>query len=501
MAKVQYLSLGDDNTLKEGQFSITGKAIDFMRLIIQNCQRLSPTYDFTLNQVIDSDYKTISFTTINCLDALARIAEAFDTEYWIEGTRLSLIPISRNTGYAFRQGKQKGMYELLRKNVDNTNVITRLYAFGSEKNIPENYRNFSKRLKLPGQERKTPMNIAWSITDNGDGNNTYHISWDPPQVIDATKIYIWARKIDGTGFMYSHSASVEGPAHFVVPYGDYNFTFATVITGDIPTYSLPEIPFIASTQQPVFPSPPEILYLEKNIDQYGLWEATVTFDEIYPHRTGKVTGINAGNVFEFTDSGIDFDINNYLLGGAAAKITFNTGQLSGFSFEIRSYDHDDKKIILVPSKTERQLDLPSADFKPAIGDEYVITDIKMPQSYIDHAEAELLSAAKNYLDEISQPQVAYNLIFDPVFLRNKGYQLRIGDLIWIIDPDLQVNRKIRIVASTRNIVEENDLQVEVADATSKTQLQALSSGQSALNQSVADVNNKLQNNALLNNRI
>src|SRR6218665_1908270 len=36
LAKVQYLFLGDDNSLKEGDFSLTGTAADFLKLVVKN---------------------------------------------------------------------------------------------------------------------------------------------------------------------------------------------------------------------------------------------------------------------------------------------------------------------------------------------------------------------------------------------------------------------------------------------------------------------------------
>lgn len=503
LAKTQLLFLGDNNTLKEGDFSLTGRAQEFIDLVVRNLQRHQPNFNFVTGQVEQTDYKTLSFSTVNCLDALAKIAEAFDTEYWVEGFTISLTAIGRDTGYTFRHGKRKGLYDLTRMTVDNSNVVTRLYAFGSDKNLPENYRNYSKRLKLPSQGTKTVTNITWTKTDNGDGTDKYTFNWDAPQVSDQTGVSAFYRLLGNpAGFMGLGTGSVLSPRVYDLPAGSYEFFFTTdtpqVNTGQFDTSPFPAI---ATTQQPVMPFAGEVIYIEKNKDQYGLSEATVIIDDVYPHRTGSVTAINIANVYEFTDINIDFDINDYLLPGMTPKVTFNSGQLSGYTLEIQSFNNSTKKFILLKNKNERAIEVPSADFKPAIGDKYVITDMKMPGSYIDAAEAELLVAAETLLDTLSEPQLSYQLIFDPVYLEQKGYNLKLGDLIWIIDPVLNIQRKFRVVEYQRKLVNEFDFTLDVADTLRKSKVQALTTGQGALTDTVYNINSNIQNNSILNNRV
>src|SRR5690606_30371611 len=57
------------------------------------------------------------------------------------------------------------------------------------------------------------------------------------------------------------------------------------------------------------------LYLEDNTLVYGVRETSVTFDDIFPQRTGTVTAVSGTDLFQFTDSNIDFDLNDYLMEG------------------------------------------------------------------------------------------------------------------------------------------------------------------------------------------
>lgn len=503
LSKVQFLFLGDDNSLKEGEFSYTGTAQDFLNLIVNNTKRLLPFFNYSIQQTIDDGFRTLTFSSENCLEALAKVSEAFNTEYWVDGTEILLTKKQRDTGYVFKHGKRKGLYEIIRTTVDNQNVVTRLYAFGSDKNLPEGYRNYSQRLKLPVQTKAAISNLTWSIVDNGNGTQTYTFNFDPPEglPIPLTNIVISSRPVGSTsGFM----APVNGPSDeartYTTAIGDYEFVFTTKVafTTFATTFPVPAIP---STSQPALSFAGDVIFLEKNVDKYGLSEATEFFEEVYPHRTGIVTGVNAGNPFEFTDADMNFDVNDYLLPGMTAKVTFNTGQLSGYTFEISSYDNALKKFIILKNKDERVLEVPSIDLRPEIGDKYVIVDITLPQEYIDAAEAELLAKAQAHLDIVSEPQLAYVLVFDPVFLKEKGYTLKLGDLIWIIDTSLQVERKIRIVSIQRNIVQEYQYTIEVSDVISKPKIQNLTTTQENIKISVNSIQKQFQNKALLNNRV
>lgn len=59
----------------------------------------------------------------------------------------------------------------------------------------------------------------------------------------------------------------------------------------------------------------------------------------------------------------------------------------------------------------------SSAFQFGIGDEYVLIDIALPQSYIDEAEKKLLEAGTKFLQQNCQPKVQYSLTLDEFFLK------------------------------------------------------------------------------------
>jgi hypothetical protein len=394
LSKIQLLFLDVANNLTEADFSLMGNPDTFIDLIISNANRAGSGW--TKGQVVLGNYKNLTFTKENCYNVLSRLAEEFETEFSIEGQVISLTKRVNDTGYTFKHGRNKGLYEIARQNRDNSDIVTRLYAYGSEKNLPEEYLISGRRLRLP----------------------------------------------DG-----------------------------------------------------VYP------FIEKNVDKYGLVEATEIFEDIYPRRTGKVTAVNAGDPFVFTDVTMDFDVNDQLLPGLSAKVVFNTGQLAGYQFEVKSYNNSTKQFTILKNSEERVLDIPNNTFRPAISDQYVLVDIRMPDAYITAAEEELKIAAQALLDQASEPQLSYSITIDPLFLKRRNRTINIYDLVWIIDDELEIQRKIRVIATTRNIVNEYNYQVELSDIVSPGTIERIFSSQASTDRDVRDLNGQVINNSIFNNNV
>src|SRR6185437_13112601 len=151
LAKCAYLFLDSSNHFTDAAFSILGKPIDFMNLVIYNLNRLYPGAGWSLGTVDDSDYQTISFSAQNCLQVLSTLASTFQTEYIFEGRKISLSVKQPASGLKLEYGKGKALYSVARQNTNTpgtVNMITRLYAYGSNKNIGSNYRNGAKYLRM-----------------------------------------------------------------------------------------------------------------------------------------------------------------------------------------------------------------------------------------------------------------------------------------------------------------------------------------------------------------
>ncbi|MFJ1323598.1 phage tail protein [Capnocytophaga canis] len=362
LGKVQYLFPDKDNVLSLSEFHIMGNARAMLDLLVQNANRTGQGW--TLGTVDETESKQLNFSAENCLAVLSKIAQEFKLEYWVDGDKsIHLTERKAVSGYSFEYGKAKGLKSLTRQTLDGSNVVTRLYAFGSEKNIAGDYRGGQQKLRMP------------------------------------------------------------------VP------------------------------------------YLEKNTDIYGVIEGSQTFD-VFPHRLGTVTAVNPANPLQFTDSGMDFDLNarengntKYLINGVPVKVTFNTGQLAGYTFEVKQYGYDSatKTFTLLKNQDEKAIEVPSQSMRPAVGDRYVLTDLIMPESYVTNAEQELQQKAQQYLDENSRQRVIYAMVTDPIYFKAQNVNIVLGSTIRAIDADFNLDDNLRVIRLTKDLQNPYNVQFEVAE--------------------------------------
>ena len=218
------------------------------------------------------------------------------------------------------------------------------------------------------------------------------------------------------------------------------------------------------------------------IAMYGVKESQQDFSDIEPARVGKVTALGA-NTLTFADSTM-FNLNKkkddgsteYLIDGTSAKITFQSGGLAGYSFDVHSYDDNTKTFVINKYTDENGLVFPNPDnaaFQFAVGDEYIIEDITLPQEYIDAAEKELKEEGTKQLAKISQPQVSYKLTLNDEFfisMYGKGDVefLHAGDTIHVKDTEIGVDKDVRITEISRNLLKPQSYDITLSDTVEKS---------------------------------
>lgn len=133
-----------------GDFSLTGNALTFIQLLVANLNRNGSGW--TVGEVIESDFKTLDFSGEKCLAVLQRLATEFETEFYLSSKVVSLRkkPFTGSI-IALAYGMGNGLKWLQRINRDEDPIITCLFAYGSEKNLPIGYRDGATRLMLPGE--------------------------------------------------------------------------------------------------------------------------------------------------------------------------------------------------------------------------------------------------------------------------------------------------------------------------------------------------------------
>ena len=137
--------------------SLTGTLDTFVDLLITNANRTSPgRWKKGVTPKSDT-VKTLSYVGRNCLDVMWDLCTQFNTEVDITEDLGTLTINFRSVGsvfpFLFEYGSQGGLYSIERKSVSGANIITRLYCYGANKNIPTDYRY--NRLCLPDKSRRT----------------------------------------------------------------------------------------------------------------------------------------------------------------------------------------------------------------------------------------------------------------------------------------------------------------------------------------------------------
>ena len=115
-----------DGESLDSDFSLTDSPAAHLQLVVNNINRIKGTGNWKVGSVIDSDYKAVTYDGIDCLTALNRIAETFETEWWIVGTTIYLS--NANTGSCWNWG----MLQSMRKREDyclSVNVKKRTVTF------------------------------------------------------------------------------------------------------------------------------------------------------------------------------------------------------------------------------------------------------------------------------------------------------------------------------------------------------------------------------------
>ena len=91
----------------------------------------------TTDNVIDST--SISISDQNCWDALSLVNTKFDVNFIIRDRNVYVGTAGVPTANIFKYGKDKGLYEIEQNSESDQAIVTRLRAYGSNRNLPNHY--------------------------------------------------------------------------------------------------------------------------------------------------------------------------------------------------------------------------------------------------------------------------------------------------------------------------------------------------------------------------
>lgn len=149
---ITYFYINEFSQKNETSWSMTATPDLFLQIIVENISRATgKTYTFSYDSSLTAT-KDLQFNNTTVLEALSMVADAFETEWWIEGTVIHLSRCEHGDALALTYGQNIGVPSVQR----SSEYATRIYAFGSTRNITQDYQNsgttnalVEKRLMLP----------------------------------------------------------------------------------------------------------------------------------------------------------------------------------------------------------------------------------------------------------------------------------------------------------------------------------------------------------------
>ena len=180
--------------------------------------------------------------------------------------------------------------------------------------------------------------------------------------------------------------------------------------------------------------------------KYGLKEHVeeAAFEGIFPHRVGTLSAVRNEEkeneetgkfiVYHIKDNGLPFNPDDYRLDGKVIHLTFQSGNLQGKDFEVNwNYDTQEFEIINIYPDSVTQL--PGGNMIPAVGDAYILWNLRMPESYTTAAEQEYESAVNNFLSEYARDTAIYSGDTDYIYVNTNKVPLVLGQRVHLLSSE------------------------------------------------------------------
>ena len=235
--------------------------------------------------------------------------------------------------------------------------------------------------------------------------------------------------------------------------------------------------------------PSRVTYVERNTE-LGIVEhfEQAAFQEISPRRTGKVSSVRKEtkkgddgkpfDIYYFTDGEMNFDPNEYEIGGLVKRVTFQTGQLAGLGndedgehyFEV-NYNSETREFELItiwPYDDDTQV--PGGVLEPKAEDTYILWNVRMPDEYYPIAEEEYATAVEKYMDEHCLDKSVYKCSTDYVALKKRGVVPCMGQRVRLESDRFFASgyRESRITVVDQKLECPTEADIEISDVLSQT---------------------------------
>lgn len=351
-----------ENGGQEASWNLTATLDVHLGVFIRNLKALGykfkgQQFAFTIDTTVEDAAKLVSYDNTNLLDALTAMAEAWECEWWVEENQIRFGRCESGDAVDIEIGVEAS--EMSRSESSGT-YATRVYAFGSERNIASNYRPADNAAAVNGVVQRRLMLPS----------GTPYI--DAYRYKDGARVYIGEDGYGGGTEMPTEEA-IEDVAVF-----DDVYPRTQCVVGTVASYD------------------------------------STTEDED--------TGESSTQTFYYvTDtSSFAFD-ESYILSGEELRMVFQSGNLNGMDFGVTFRKKGStlagtvlaNDVYEIVANDDYGRSLPDDTLKPAAGDKFILYNwdsSKLAGSgLIEKAEAELLEKATAYVKKTMVDDGTYNV--------------------------------------------------------------------------------------------
>lgn len=380
---------------KESGWSLTATLDTHMKVFLKNLEVLGYNYrgqafSYVTDGTVDNSAKLITYDSTNMIDALTQIAETWQCEWWITDSIIHFGRCEYSDPVDFEIGVNVG--DMTRSD-SQTGYATRIYAFGSTRNLPSDYRPLDEDVVMNGVVQKRLM-----------------LPGDTPY-------------IDAFPGMSTEEA-IEEVVVFEDVYPRRVGTMSNIVTHEY-TDKIEE-----EGKEPVF----------KKWNAYRFQDAGMTFSEDY-----VLPGQELNIIFQ---SGA--------MNGMSFTVTFNPWDKDKNEKQQPEKNSDGSwnplaQVFEIVRNEDYGRPIPDESLKPSNGDTYVLYgfDTKfVSDNMLPNAEQELLEMAEKYVEKSKQDPSTYSCKMLPDYIYNDGdiRRFELGDRVNLINRNYFENgRQSRII--------------------------------------------------------
>lgn len=144
---------------QEASWNLTAPLDVQAGIVLRNLRALGYTYKgqdfvFSIDSTVENKSQLMSYDNINILDACFEMAKKWDCECWITGNIINFGRCESGDAVDFEIGKN---VQEMSQSESRSTYATRIYAFGSTRNIPADYRPVDETVVVNGVVQRRLM--------------------------------------------------------------------------------------------------------------------------------------------------------------------------------------------------------------------------------------------------------------------------------------------------------------------------------------------------------